>query len=110
MRTPPHILPEKKWYYEQLAQTYKRPLPEIGTKLSIKDELESCEETDTEKQFKKVNASGTSGSIRDLQGNSVEMIIEGDASDDSKDQRHKYRKAYEVEKLRYCEERSKYFY
>ena len=110
MRTFPKSLVDKNTYYEQLGQTSKRAFNFTINHDPYKDEMESLEETDTEKHFKKVNTSSWKRPNRCHFGNNIPQKVEVATKDDKAEQMEKYKRMYEIEKLRYGEERSKYFY
>ena len=96
-------------HYESLTRIYKRPPPPMR-RGEFKDELESMEETDTEKRFKKINTCIVKGPIKYAYRNYSNPAMDIENKSNSADQIEKYKKVYEMEKLRYAEERSKYLY
>lgn len=108
MRTFPHTLVDRRAFYEQMGQPHKRAFVPADDDSVFKAELESMEETDTEKQFKKIHTSAHRSGARPLGcfGGKARMGQKANKAE----QIEKYKRAYETEKLRYSEERSKYFY
>jgi len=110
MRTSPFTHQVPYYHYENDLQTYKRALPPDYYDSLEKEEIESMEETDTEKNFKKVNIGIHKKSDRHLIRDSNKFREETETKPDINETMQKYRKQYELEKLKYCEERYKYFY
>lgn len=110
MRTSPYNYNAKDYHYDKLSQLYKRELPLSYLDNLEKDELESMEETDTEKTLKKVKVGSFRKPNRHLIRDFSEFKKVTENKMNANDQMEKYRKQYELEKLRYAEERNKYRY
>lgn len=110
MRDTPYSLADKIERYDQLARAYMSATQQGDQNDSNKDEMESLEDTDTEKRFKKVNCGIAKKFPNRIFGNFTSNAMHIENKHTSVDQIEKYKKAYEMEKLRYAEERSKYFY
>lgn len=110
MRTFSHDNQEKQEYYRQLALVYKRALPPVYSEDMDKEELESLEDTDTEKKLKKVNLGFSTAMSKPVFKSTSGFKEELGHGPNTVEMMERYKRTYELEKLRYNEERNKYFY
>lgn len=110
MRTFNNSFQSSQDYYEHLALYYKRALPPTSTDDAEKEEMESMEDTDTEKKFKRVNVGSPKPSKKILNKSLKGLDEELEDRPTMAQSAERYRKIYELEKLRYAEEQCKYFY
>lgn len=110
MRTFTNTTNNNKPIYEKLSDKHKRmPVPMFFDRDS-KTELESLEDTDTEKQFKKVNTMASRQPPRYLFKDYNQKSTANQTKISSTESAKKYKEAYEMEKLKYAEELNKYYY
>ena len=110
MRTYPYDHNHNKEHYDKLGIMHKRQIPPIYTDDLEKEELESMEETDTEKSLKKINVASFRKPNKHFIRDFGEFREEIENKPSAVENMERYRRQYEIEKLRYGEERNKYFY